>query len=116
MDGARKRDLIQHASVFALASLHENFGVSVLEALASGVPVFLSSEVDLADAVRQERAGWVVEPTADALAAALPAALADAPTRGAAARARYLSTFSPAVVLGQLIAVYADLAGTTRRR
>ncbi len=50
VDGARKRELIARASLFALASLHENFGVSVLEALASGVPAFLSTEVDLSDA------------------------------------------------------------------
>jgi glycosyltransferase involved in cell wall biosynthesis len=62
-----------------------------------------------------EPAGWVVEPTVDALAAALPTAVADAPTRGAAARARYLATFSPAVVGDQLIAVYSDLAAARRR-
>ena len=89
VDGAQKRELIQRASVFALASLHENFGVSVLEALASGVPVFLSSEVDLADVVRQAGAGWVVKPAVESLTAGLAEALgnaADRSARGGAAR------------------------------
>jgi glycosyltransferase involved in cell wall biosynthesis len=88
VDGARKQALIQGASVFALASLHENFGVSVLEALASGVPAVLSSEVDLAGAVRQHSAGWVVEPTGDSLRAGLAEALgnpAERVSRGTAA-------------------------------
>ena len=89
VDGVRKRELIQRASVFALASLHENFGVSVLEALASAVPVILSSEVDLADAVRRQRAGWVVEPTMASIRRGLAEALDDAAeraSRGAVAR------------------------------
>ena len=92
VEGARKRDLIQGASLFALASLHENFGVSVLEALASGVPVILSSEVDLADAVRQHQAGWIVEPTVDSLTGGLADALGNAPERSSrAAAARTLA-------------------------
>ena len=31
-EGARKRELVGNAALFALASRHENFGVSVLEA------------------------------------------------------------------------------------
>jgi len=91
----------------------------IIEALANGRPV-LGTAVGgipyLVGARTDEPAGWIVDPTADALAAALPTALAEAPTRGAAARARYLSTFSPAVVVGQLIAVYSDLAAASRRR
>ena len=89
VDGARKQELLQRASLFALASLHENFGVSVLEALAVGVPALLSAEVDLADAVRQAGAGWIVEPSV----ASLTRGLSDAMTgelertrRGEAAR------------------------------
>lgn len=54
-------------------------------------------------------AGWTVPPDAEALAAALPQALAEAPALAAAARARYEALFSTRVVTGQLIAVYQDL-------
>jgi hypothetical protein len=57
-----------------------------------------------------------VPPTVEALAAALPTALADAPVRSAAARARYLAAFSPPVVLETLIAVYHGVTSTSRRR
>lgn len=77
VDGVRKQELIARASLFALASLHENFGVSVLEALASGVPAFLSTEVDLSESVRHHGAGWVVEPSIDGLRRGLGEALSD---------------------------------------
>jgi glycosyltransferase involved in cell wall biosynthesis len=89
----------------------------IIEALANGRPVLgttLGGIPYLVGARTSEPAGWVVEPTADALAAALPTAIASAPARGAAARARYLSTFSPAVVLDKLIAVYDALVAAGR--
>jgi glycosyltransferase involved in cell wall biosynthesis len=51
VSGARKAALLAGASLFALPSEHENFGVAALEALAAGTPVLLSPHVDLADAV-----------------------------------------------------------------
>jgi glycosyltransferase involved in cell wall biosynthesis len=87
VDGVKKRALIQRASLFALTSLHENFGVSVLEALASGVPAILSTEVDLANAVRQHAAGWVVQPTVESIRAGLADAFSHPGERSARGRA-----------------------------
>src|SRR5262249_8035955 len=89
VDGAQKHALIQRASLFALASLHENLGGSVLEALASGVPAILSADVDLANAVRQHAAGWVVQPTIESIREGLADAFshpAERSARGGAAR------------------------------
>src|SRR4029453_1115932 len=61
VDGDRKRELIRHASIFALASLHENFGLSLLDALAAGVPVLVSRRVDLVQHIERDGAGWVCE-------------------------------------------------------
>jgi glycosyltransferase involved in cell wall biosynthesis len=61
VDGDRKHDLIRRASIFALCSKHENFGVAVLEALAAGVPALLSRHVDLAADVQGADAGWIVD-------------------------------------------------------
>ncbi len=46
--GADKANLYAAATTFALPSLTENFGLTVLEALAAGTPVLASSHVDSA--------------------------------------------------------------------
>src|SRR5262245_20845721 len=76
IDGDGKRDLMCRASIFALYSKHENFGLAALEAMAVGVPAMLSPDVDLADVVADADAGWVIGGT-DALGRTLAAALAD---------------------------------------
>jgi glycosyltransferase involved in cell wall biosynthesis len=85
-----------------------------LEALACGRPVLGSTMGGLPYLIGA--AGWAVEPTVDAWAAALPIALAQAPALSALARQRYLSTFHPDVVTARLIDVYQDVArrGVTR--
>jgi glycosyltransferase involved in cell wall biosynthesis len=87
----------------------------IIEALANGRPVLGTAVGGIPYLVGTDTgdpAGWVVEPNVAALAAALPIAIADAPARGSAARARYLSTFAPPVVLDSLLAVYRELAAT----
>jgi glycosyltransferase involved in cell wall biosynthesis len=46
--GNQKTALLAGASLFALPSEHENFGIAALEALAAGTPLLLSPDVDLA--------------------------------------------------------------------
>jgi glycosyltransferase involved in cell wall biosynthesis len=48
--GRAKVSLLAGASLFALPSEHENFGVAALEALATGTPLLLSPHVDFAEA------------------------------------------------------------------
>jgi glycosyltransferase involved in cell wall biosynthesis len=52
--GAKKSRLLAGASLFALASEHENFGNAVLESLAAGTPVLGSSHVDLVTELASE--------------------------------------------------------------
>lgn len=59
------------AEVFVLPSLHENFGVSVIEAMACGVPVILSNLVNLAKTVQEAEAGLSVTPTVASLVSSL---------------------------------------------
>ncbi|MEU8070946.1 glycosyltransferase [Micromonospora sp. NPDC048169] len=66
--------------------------------------------VALPSGVRRGEAGWVVAPEADALAAALPLAAAEATALAPAARGRYERTFHPDVITKRLIDVYAGLA------
>jgi glycosyltransferase involved in cell wall biosynthesis len=75
VDEMRKRDLLSSAWVFALPSRDENFGISVAEALAAGVPVVISPGVSHAAKVSQYGAGLVVPRDVDLLASALASVL-----------------------------------------
>lgn len=59
LDGERKEQMLRNASLLALPSYQENFGLCVMEALARSVPVLLSPHVNLADEIEEANAGWV---------------------------------------------------------
>ena len=65
------------ASLLALPSHQENFGLCVMEALAHSVPVLVSPNVNLAAEIVAANAGWVAAIDEDALAAKLVEALSD---------------------------------------
>jgi len=83
--------LMAGADAFCLPSLHEGFGLTVLEAMACGSAVIASDRGALPDLIGD--AGVLVEPSAAAVEAALGRVLADpadARRLGEAARARAL--------------------------
>ncbi|MDO8730136.1 MAG: glycosyltransferase [Candidatus Omnitrophota bacterium] len=59
--GKDKWSAFRDSRLFLLPSEDENFGVSVLEAMAAGVPVLVSQQVGLADAVAGGRTGLVLK-------------------------------------------------------
>src|SRR6185436_11129016 len=65
--GEAKYDFLARAAVFALPSLSENFGNSVVEAMMMETPVVLSPEVGIADRVASHGAGIVSDDPGDAL-------------------------------------------------
>lgn len=83
VDGADKEALFAQARIFALPSLNENFGNTVLEAMVRGVPVVVSSAAGVAQVVREAECGLVADPAAAALAAAIRAIAADPERAGA---------------------------------
>ncbi|OGX39811.1 MAG: hypothetical protein A3C53_03230 [Omnitrophica WOR_2 bacterium RIFCSPHIGHO2_02_FULL_68_15] len=110
--GAQKQALLREGTLFLLPSEDENFGVSVIEAMAAGLPVVVSPSVGVADAVARSGAGLVVDAASAAWASAAERVLADpavARAMGEAGR-RAAAEFSPAQVVGAMRAAYGSLA------
>ena len=57
--GAMKQGAIASADAFILPSHQENFGISVVEALAAGVPVLISNRVNIWREIDADRAGYI---------------------------------------------------------
>lgn len=107
--GADKARWLAEADVFVLPSYHENFGVSVLEAVAAGVPAVVSPEVQLASVVKEHRLGAVVPREPAMLAAGILSVLADSALRQRVAvegSGVVQSLFSPETIGLQLRAMY----------
>jgi len=75
INGETKAAVLQNASILALPSYHENFGLCVIEALASGVPVLISPHVSLAPEIEAAGAGWIAAVEPHSLEATLTQAL-----------------------------------------
>lgn len=59
--GKEKLALLQQAIAFILPSSSENFGMAVVEAMAAGAPVIVSSGVGLKDVIEKYNAGLVFD-------------------------------------------------------
>ena len=115
VDGERKSKLLRHASLLAMPSHQENFGLAAFEALAHGVPVLVSSCIDVADEIRDAHAGWVADLTPASLSASLAAALTDAGERagrGARGRALVSERYTWNAVAERLSALYQQICST----
>jgi len=75
--GRGKLAAFRDAEMFVLPSYTENFGISVLEAMACGVPVVISDKVNIWREVKNGNAGLVVSTKADDFAESMEKLLLD---------------------------------------
>jgi len=103
--------LMRTASMFALPSFHENFGVSLVEALACGLPALVTRQVHLSEIVATAGAGWRVESDRASLSDGLLRAWSDSQGRRTAAEAaRSLAgRFDWHGIAGQLMTLYSTI-------
>jgi glycosyltransferase involved in cell wall biosynthesis len=117
VEGMDKEALFAAASVFAMTSLSENFGLASLEALRRGVPVLATPGVGMADVVRKAAAGAVVAATPEAIAAGLNALLADsamARKMGEAGRAHAIAHYGWPSVAERMEKLYETILSSRR--
>ena len=108
---------LSRAQLFVLATNWESFPRSILEAMRAGLPVVATAVGGTAEAVRDQRTGFLV-PRGDAgvLAAQLRRLVLDAPLRikfGAAARRRYEARFTHQRMVADTIRVWEAVLGRT---
>jgi len=112
LDGEKRRTVLSEASLVALPSRQENFGLAVAEALACGVPVLVSTKVNLAEEIRAAGAGWVTSLDRFSQVATLIQALrapAERSLRGAAGQKLVAEHFTWRAVGRQLVELYEGM-------
>lgn len=111
--GDEKQRLLDHAMVYALPSYHEGLPMSILEAMAAGLPILSTPIAGIPEAVTSGVEGLLVEPgDVSALANALRMMLTDAVkcrAMGEAARRKIARTFAPAIILPLVESLYVEL-------
>ncbi len=75
VEGSTKYLYLQGADLFALTSHSENFGIAVIEALASATPVLITKGVAIAPIVQAQNLGYVTELEVGAIAQAIQSVL-----------------------------------------
>jgi len=75
LDGNKKIEAYVDADVFVLSSYSENFGMTVIEAMACGTPVVISNMVGIHREVKDNNAGIVTENKVDSLLVAIKSLL-----------------------------------------
>jgi glycosyltransferase involved in cell wall biosynthesis len=116
--GAERKTTLRDASLLALTSYQENFGLCAVEALACGVPVLLSPHVNLAQEIETAGAGWIAPMESGALEQTLANTLRDEQgraERGAMGRQLVQQRFTWGAVAEALVNLYNSLAVSNRK-
>lgn len=116
--GDTKKLRLRTSGVYVLPSYSEGLPMSVLEAMAAGLPIISTPVGGIPEAVTDGVEGFLVQPgDVEALADRIGRLLADpelARRMGEAARRKVETTFSAEVLLPQLEAMYAEFGFSPR--
>src|SRR5215813_2152451 len=117
LDGAGKYAALKEASLLVMPSYQENFGNSLIEAMACGVPVLVSPSVNLAPEIEKAGAGWIAELSKEELAGTLAEALGSEQERKhRGEKARDLAqNFAAPIIAKRLLDLYQSLIDGRRR-
>lgn len=114
VDTPTRADLLAKATIFALPSHDEGLPMSVLEAMAAGLPVVTTPVGGIPDLITSGQTGLLVPPGDPAALAKALAALLDDPAHraqlGNAARRLIAQSYTPEIALPHLTALYAACA------
>ncbi len=104
-----KQLLLQGANIYALTSHSENFGISVLEALAAGTPALVSKEVALSQNIAEAKIGYVCDNSIASITNNLNSALGAPNNLGEDARRYASKNFQWSKIAQQLSEEYQKL-------
>ncbi len=108
--GAAKWDFFRRADAYVLPTNFENFGISIVEALACGLPVLISNKAAVWRDIEAAAAGLVSENTVDATAHMLERWLAFSCEQRDRFRHNALACFNEHYQIDRVAACFADLA------
>ncbi len=114
VSGLHKLAILFRADIFVLPSYSEGFSVSVLEAMACGLPVIITRQCNFIE-VRTRGAGEVIEPSVPQLARSLSDLLAKPQVRkkmGEIGRQLVAEKFTWDKIADQMIEVYKGILST----
>jgi glycosyltransferase involved in cell wall biosynthesis len=114
LTGEEKRGALADADAFVLPSYSENFGLSVVEAMASRLPVVISDQVGIHHEVAEAGAGVVTPCAVPALTTALASVVDDAAfgqRLGAAGQRLAERRFSAEGMTSAVLDMYQEIVG-----
>lgn len=117
--GAAKAGAFEEAGLFVLPSFSENFGIALAEAMAAGLPVITTDQVNIHDAVRECAAGIVTACKTSEIAVALSRLLGDpamAKKMGENGRQLVAARYSWPAIGGELELLYRRLIEENGRK
>lgn len=107
-----KKSFLSHAEILALPSYQENFGLCLIEAMAMGVPVLVSTKVNIAEDIVSASAGIICELNKDSVYNSLKNILSDSKKLGNcrnASRKLVKDSFTAKASTKKLIDMYSSV-------
>lgn len=110
--GGDKIDLYCDSDIFILPSYSENFGMSIVEAMACGLPVIVSDQVGISKEIQDAGSGIIIRNNTEELARSVHYLLDNkniCTDMGKKGKSLVKERFSPELVAGQMIAKMVEI-------